>query len=113
MTLPVQPVVLATDALFFLLLLLGAYAVFAIRRSGALEPWRKLARSRGAMVSLTILLFYITVAFLDSLHFKPRLKSNEAVYSNEVVSVFDLLVTSLRDNNEKTYSQPLAVHGFE
>ena len=56
MTLPVQPVVLATDALFFLLLLLGAYAVFAIRRSGALEPWRKLARSRGAMVSLTILL---------------------------------------------------------
>ena len=113
MTLPVLPVVLATDALFFLLLLLlGGYAVYAVKRSSALEPWRKLARSRGAMISLTILSFYVAVAFLDSLHFKPRIESDKTVYSNEILSVFDVLVTPLRRNQEKTYSRPLAVHGF-
>ncbi len=108
-----MPVLLATDALFFLLLLLFAgYAVYAIRRPYMLEPWRKLARSRSAMVSLTIILFYVVVAVLDSLHFKPRLEQGGAVYSSEILSVLDVLVEPLRENEEKTYSQPLAVHSF-
>lgn len=113
MTLPVMPVVLATDALFFLLLLLLAgYAIYALRRPYMLEPWRRLARSRSAMVSLTIIFFYVAIAFLDSLHFKPRLESDKAVYSNEILSVFDLLVAPLRENEEKTYSRPFAVSSF-
>ena len=108
-----MPVLLATDALFFLLLfLLAGYAVYALRRPYMLEPWRRLARSRSAMVSLTIIFFYVAVAFLDSLHFKPRLESDKTVYSNEILSVFDLLVAPLRENEEKTYSRPLAVHSF-
>ncbi len=113
MTLPVLPVLLATDALFLLLLLLLAgYAGYAARRPYMLEPWRKLARSRGAMVSLTIISFYVAVALLDSLHFKPRLERDPAVYSTEILSVLDVLVAPLRQNQEKTYSQPLAVHAF-
>ncbi len=108
-----MPVLLATDALLFLLLaLIAAYAIYAARRPYMLEPWRKLAQSRGAMVSLTIIFFYVAVAFLDSLHFKPRLEGDRAVYSSEVLSVFDVLVTPLRQNEEKTYSHPLAVHSF-
>ena len=108
-----MPVVLATDALFFLLLLLFAgYVAYALRRPYMLRPWRKLARSRGAMVSLTIISFYVAVAFLDSLHFKPRLEHAESAYSGDVLSVFDVLVAPLRENQEKTYSQPLAVHAF-
>lgn len=110
-----MPVVLATDALFFLLLsLLAGYAVYAARRPYMLEPWRRLARSRSAMVSATIIFFYVAVAVLDSLHFKPRLEGegDRAVYSNEILSVFDLLVSPLRENEEKTYSRPFALHSF-
>ena len=121
MTLPFMPVVLATDALFFALLaLLAAYALFSARHAEVRAPWRKLASSRGAMVSLTIISFYVGVAFLDSLHFKPRLDLREghpapaghAIYSNEILSVFDVLVTPLREAQETTYSAPLALHGF-
>ena len=108
-----MPVLLATDALFFLLLLLlAAYVLYASRRPHMLRPWRKLARSRSAMVSLTVISFYVAVAFLDSLHFKPRLDHDEVVYSGEIVSAFDILVAPLRENQEKTYSQPLSAHTF-
>ncbi len=107
-----MPVLLVTDALFFLLLLLlAAYAVYASRSPHMLDPWRRLAKSRSAMVSLTIILFYVGVAFLDSLHFRPKLESSEG-YSTEVVSVFDALVAPLRQGDEKTYSAPLATHSF-
>ena len=108
-----MPVVLATDALFFFLLFsLAGYAVYAAKHPHMLGPWRRLARSRSAMVSLTIIFFYVAIAFLDSLHFKPRLEANKEIYSNEILSVFDVLVAPLKDNEEKTYSRPLAMHAF-
>ena len=107
-----MPVLLITDMLFFLLLLLlAAYVVYALRRPHMLDPWRRLAGSRSAMVSLTIILFYVGVAFLDSLHFRPKLAGSEE-YSTEVLSVFDVLVAPLRQGDEKTYSAPLATYSF-
>lgn len=115
-----MPVVLLTDAFFFALIALTAlYAFHVSRRPHLQTAWRKLARDRSAMVSLTVIAFYFAVALLDSLHFRPVIetaetanaaKGGEAVYSNEVVSVFDRLVSPLGERFEKTYSAPLAVH---
>ncbi len=111
-----MPVVLLTDAFFFALIALTAfYAFYVARRPHLQTAWRKLARDRSAMVSLTVIAFYFAVALLDSIHFRPVLEtseSGEAVYSNEVVSLFDRLVSPLGERFEKTYSEPLAVHAY-
>ncbi len=64
------------------------------------------------MVSLLVLSLFVLVGLLDTLHYRaalPEKNSGETVYSPEVLSVFDKLVTPLRTQTEKTYSAPLAV----
>ena len=106
------PVILPTDALIFLIIGVGIAAAWYIRRRPHLMlPWRRLARSSAAMVSLLALSLFLVVGLLDSLHYRPALpdKNNgQTVYSPEVLSVFDWLAGSLRTRTEKTYSAPLA-----
>ena len=65
---------------------------------------------RGGAVSVVVLAFFVAVAILDSLHFHPRLEQADAqvIYSNEILSVFDVLVGPLRTQVERTYSAPFA-----
>lgn len=115
-----MPVVLITDFLFFVLLsAVVLYFLYAYKRPHLMRPWKKLVQSRAALVSIVIILFYVLVALLDSLHFKPRLAAPgqgpvpaEANYSNEVISVLDLILTPLREQQEKTYSSPFALHAY-
>ena len=115
-----MPVVLATDFLFFILLsAVVAYFLYAHQRPYLMRPWKKLAQSRVAIVSVVVILFYIFVALLDSLHFKPRLilldqntVQTEVNYSSEVISVLDWVLTPLRKQQEKTYSSPFALYGY-
>ncbi len=108
-----MPVILWTDALIFLLLLLsGLFAWHAARHEHLRAPWREVARSKTAMAALMVLGFYGVIGLLDSLHFHPRLadaQTEEAAYSGEVMSLFDLLAEPLRVQREKTYSAPLAI----
>ncbi len=109
------PVVLATDALFFLLfLLLLGFVIVARRREHLRAPWRRVARSRAAVAAAVVLASYAVVGLLDSLHFHPALDAADqrsaATHSTEVLSIFDVLVGSLRTQKEKTYSAPLATH---
>ncbi|MEQ1527544.1 MAG: ABC transporter permease [Gallionella sp.] len=109
-----MPVILWSDALVFLLLAVGLVATRFIRqREHLLLPWRRVAKSSVAMVSLLVLTLFFVVGLLDTLHYRVALSeksAGEVVYSPEVLSVFDKLVTPLRLNNEKTYSAPLAVN---
>ncbi len=109
------PVLLATDALFFLLFLLVlGFALVARRHEHLRAPWRRVARSRAAVAAAVVLAAYAVVGLLDSLHFHPALDAAEqrlgATHSTEVLSVFDVLVGPLRTQKEKTYSAPLATH---
>lgn len=104
-----------TDALIFLLLAMAAVFVwYARRREHLRTPWRRVGRSRVAMSAMIILLAYVGIGLLDSIHFHPALEApagqSTAAYSNEVVSVFDRLVSGLRERSEKTYSAPFATH---
>ncbi|BCX80888.1 peptide/nickel transport system permease protein [Methylomarinovum caldicuralii] len=93
-----------TDALLYLLLAaLAALVLYARRQEHLRRPWRRVVRSRVAMVSLVILAAFSTVGLLDSLHFR-------APDSGEVLSLFDRLATPLRTHMEKTYSAPFATH---
>lgn len=108
-----MPVILWSDALVFLLLAAGAAGTWYVhRQEHLLLPWRRVAKSRVAMVSLLVLSLFLVVGLLDTLHFRsalPQMNGGEKVYSPEVLSVFDKLVDPLRTHNEKTYSEPFAL----
>jgi peptide/nickel transport system permease protein len=114
----VQFAVLATDALFLGLLGVAAtYAWYASRHEHLRAPWREVSRNPIAVGAAAVLLTFLTVAVLDSIHFYPKLESIEGddandYYASEVISAFDLVVGSMRSNVEKTYSAPFAVHAF-
>jgi len=110
------PVILPTDALIFVLLVtVIAFAVHVRGKEHLRAPWRQVKRSRMAAVSLVVLLTYVLIGLLDSLHFRLPLPDGGKPqagreYSIEVLSVFDLITTPLRERSEKTYSAPFATH---
>ncbi len=107
------PVILWSDALVFLLLAAGAASAWYIRRrEHLLLPWRRVGKSRVAMVSLVTLSLFLVIGLLDTLHFRmalPQSSNGQKVYAPEVLSVFDKLVEPLRTHTEKTYSAPFAL----
>ncbi len=128
-----MPVFLTTDLLIFLLLAVGVgFGVYASRHEHLRGPWRSVARSRVGVATLVVIAFYVGIGLLDSLHFHPRIEplaappaetpaatdagataaAPEARYSTQVLSVLDLLLTGLREREEKTFSAPFATHLF-
>jgi len=108
-------VFLPTDILIYCLLaVIGVYVWRARGKTHLAAPWRKVARRPAAMASSVVLLAFVAIGLLDSVHLRqalPDAKLGAPVeYSTEIVSVFDLLVTPLRTQGEKTYSAPLATH---
>jgi peptide/nickel transport system permease protein len=110
-----KTVVLWTDALLYLLLALVLSVIWQARRLEYLRAsWREVKRSRLGMASAVILGFYAAIALLDSMHFHPRLDAGNTDdrYSPAVLSVFDVMLTPLREHQEETYSAPFATHSF-
>lgn len=113
---PFLPAFLKTDVLIYLLLaaIIG-FAVYTSRHDHLRVPWRQVARRPMAMAALMILLAYVAVGLMDSVHFRPRLegpKPAERGYSNEASSLLDYLATPLRKHVEKTYSAPFALQAY-
>ncbi len=93
-----------TDALIFLLLLaVIAIAYFLHDKEHIQRPLNKIKSSKVGMVSLVVLMFFLLVGLLDSIHFKTKQDS-----TNEIISLLDYCATPLREHNEKTYSAPFA-----
>ncbi len=104
-----------TDILFFILLLMLAASIVRARSKEHLRrPWRKVARSRSAMVSLTVLVFYLGFAILDSIHFHPAdtSQNGEGRFKTEAMSLLDWWASPLRQRVEKTYSAPFAAYAY-
>lgn len=99
-------VVLWTDALIFLLVLITlASSVYLLRKPQWQRPLEKIAHSKTGMLSLLVLLFFIAIGLLDSIHFKSSQSS-----SHEIISLLDYWATPIRTQTEKTYSAPFATH---
>jgi peptide/nickel transport system permease protein len=96
------PVVLATDALLWLLVAaVVVYALYCRRRPHLAAPWKRVFQAKAAMVSGVVLGCYLVVGLADSLHYR-------AAGSVEVQSLLDQALAVLRQKSEKTYSAPLA-----
>lgn len=110
-----DPVILWTDALVFLLLtVVLAFGLYAARHEPLRAPWRRVVRSPVGLGTLVVLGFYVLIGLLDTVHFHPPLPQDQQVngaeYGTEILSLFDVLATPLRERDEKTYSAPLATH---
>lgn len=106
-------VLLWTDALIFVLLAGVLVLIWFIRRQEHLRaPWRAVAQRPMAMGAALVLSVFVVIGLLDSLHYRQKLPDSPADqphYSVDVLSVFDALVGDLRTQQEKTYSEPLAM----
>lgn len=115
-----KPVLLWSDALIFLLVTALVLFFWRLRRDPQTrERWGQVFRSRLGMVTFTVIIAYVLVALLDSLHFRRALESpegssgGEVYYDNRVTSVLDVLSGGMGERFERTYSAPFALLSFE
>lgn len=114
-------VFLATDVVLLVLLASIAFYVWHVRRTPQLAAtWRPVFRDGAAMASLTVLLAFLLIALIDSVHYRPVLAaapgaSAEAAtsYSTRTFSLLDAALGRAMDAKEKTYSRPLASRSFD
>lgn len=113
----VKPVLLWSDVLIYILVLSLALFLHHIRKNPLNRArWGKVFRSRAGMAAFVVIIFYVLVALLDSLHYReplPAIEEQEQVhYSQEVRSVLDYILHDLRIADEKTYSEPFSLFSF-
>jgi len=121
---PLLPVILWTDALIYLLLAAVAGFVWYVRRHEHLRaPWWRVAQTPAAMSALVVLALFIAIGLLDSVHFRlalpaapamqaDRTASRDVAYAVDVKSMLDVLLSSIANRPERTYSAPLATQAY-
>lgn len=98
-----QPLILWTDALIYLLVFATLFFIYWTRNNAQWRmAWRRVLQNRVAKVSLVILLSFVAIGLIDSIHFQTP--------DNQVKSLFDIVTSPLSDLDEKTYSAPFAKH---
>ncbi len=112
-----MPVIFITDALVFLLLtMICGFIIYARQHEHLRAPWREVAKRPLAMSAAVVLMLYIAIGILDSLHFHPKLdepdKNGNSVYSTEIISVLDKLLVNLIESTESTYSAPFSAYAY-
>lgn len=111
-----QFIFLWTDTLIYVLLAaVVAFAVYARRHEHLRAPWRQVRRRPMAMGALVILLAYVAVGLLDSVHMRLRLAGDDpqnVQYAPEIVSALDLIGEPLVRRSEVSFSAPFATHAF-
>jgi peptide/nickel transport system permease protein len=114
-------VILWTDvALWLLLAAAVAYAV-RVRGSQALRAtWHRVAKDHAAVSAAVVLLAFVVVAMLDSVHFRRALPASASdaqgaqtvFYDAKTESLLDLVLHKPIGMRESSYSRPLATHGL-
>jgi peptide/nickel transport system permease protein len=116
----VKPLLLWSDTLIFLLV--AALCLFFLRLRNdpqTREHWRQVFSTRLGMVTFTVIMVYVGMALLDSMHFRRALTpmegtaGHEVFYDNKATSVLDVLLDGMGDRFERTYSAPFALKSFE
>jgi len=120
-----QPAFLISDYLIWGTSLLGAVALLlGLRNAQQRQRWRMILSSSPAMASAILLAAYLFIALLDSIHFRPLLPVDEVaidnatqpssanLYTSSEISLLDLLLSPLRQADERSYSAPLAIYAY-
>jgi peptide/nickel transport system permease protein len=113
-------VLLWTDVVVFLLVIALAWYVRHVRRSPNLRAdWTRVFSDAPALCSAVILLLFLMVTLLDTVHFRRALPPSatasadaRVAYDSRTESLLDLALSDLVDSREATYSMPLAYESF-
>ncbi|NCN96210.1 MAG: ABC transporter permease, partial [Rhodoferax sp.] len=113
-------VFLATDLALYLQLAVIAFYIWHASRTPTLrQTWQHVLHDAAAMSAGVVLLLFVLIAVLDSVHFRPLLPpvpgaaaDAGSAYSTRTLSVLDVLLAGPREAREKTYSVPLGTHQF-
>lgn len=115
-----KPVLLWSDALIFLLVVVLCVFILRLGRDPRTRArWREIFGTRLGMAAFTVILVYVGIALLDSLHFRRALDpvagspAGEVFYDDSVTSVLDVLLGGMGERFERTYSAPFALYSFE
>lgn len=115
-----KPVLLWSDVLIFMLVIALVLFFLRIRRDPQIrERWGQVFRSRLGMVTFTVIMAYVGMALLDSLHFRQALdtvdgqENAQVYYDNKVTSLLDVMLVGMGERYERTYSSPFALKSFE
>ena len=115
-----KPLLLWSDALIYLLVVVLCLFFLRLRNDPQTrEHWRQVFSTRLGMVTMTLILVYVGIALLDSLHFRRALEpiagspAGEVFYDNKVTSVLDVMLGGMGERFERTYSAPFALNSFE
>ena len=115
-----KPVLLWSDALIFMLVAVLILFFYKLREDPqTAERWGEVFSSKLGMVAFTVILTYVGVALLDSLHFRKALENPEGLqteeifYDNKVTSALDVMLQGMGERFERTYSAPFALKSFE
>jgi len=115
-----QFVLLWTDAALFALILgVIAYAWRVARSPNLRATWGRVLHDTPAMCSAVVLLAFVLVAVLDSVHYRPALPpapgaaaDAPTAYSPVTLSVLDAVLTATVPAAERSWSAPLATRQF-
>ena len=111
--------ILWSDALIFLLVAaLGLFFLQLRKNPQTRAHWSQVFSSPLGMVTFTLILVYVGVALLDSMHFRRALPpvpgaAQQVFYENKATSVLDTILGGMGDRYERTYSAPFALKSFE
>jgi peptide/nickel transport system permease protein len=116
-------VLLWTDLLLFSLVAVTlAFILYARKREFYRLAWRQIRSRPLAMVCMGICLIYLSIALMDSVHFKERAvddrgkgqetEAGASIYQANTLTILDHLCRGLRNRTEKTFSAPFATHQF-
>ena len=95
-----------TDIMVWLLLFAILLWGYIVSRSDRVrEQWRAIFKSPIALSSAIVLLFYLSFALIDSIHFRVEKE-------HRVVSLLDIAFEHRVKNRERTYSAPFALKEY-
>ena len=115
-----KPLLLWSDVLIYLLVISLSLFFYRVNRDPQTrERWSQVFHTRLGMVTFTVIMTYVGIALLDSMHFRKALEpvpgapTDEVFYDNKATSVLDVLLRGMGDRFERTYSAPFALQSFE
>lgn len=113
---PFKIVILWTDALVFILVTLSVFfVVWSRKQVQMMNAWNQIKKHPSGMITLVIVLFYVSIGLLDSLHYRTvdsHSDDGKTFYSTQVYSVLDKLIQPIGQHMEKTFSAPFALYSF-
>jgi peptide/nickel transport system permease protein len=109
-----------TDLALYALALAGLFYAWRVRHdSRAKATWLKVLRDPAALSSAAVMLVFLSVAMLDSVHFRHALPpapgapaGTQTFYSTRTESLLDVLMQRQVQMREVSWSAPLAYRGY-